>query len=264
MKEWFLFDQEKQEGPYDWQEVLHHFEHRPLSSGALIWKQGMDNWAPLTEFMIGQGQNKEQPNYQQLNNQQPNTLQSKKQQSNKNLSGQLMTAAAGSISLPWQTIVGHQVPDMKQTLTFVAPTAKKLVGSSIKKPALSLAIITLMDLALMMLTGGLSSILYAFPRLAPGMAASVSGLLMNSNAKSNNNVNANTSSGSNSNSGILRIVTIIMSFLTLWTQGASVLSAIGLLVSYGFVGILPMLITSASALPVAFKLLWHTAKGVKA
>jgi hypothetical protein len=55
-----------------------------------------------------------------------------------------------------------------------------------------------------------------------------------------------------------------MSILNLWTQGASVFNAISLLVGYGFVGILPMLITSASALPVAFKLLWHTAKGVKA
>ncbi|PKM65785.1 MAG: hypothetical protein CVU95_14470 [Firmicutes bacterium HGW-Firmicutes-2] len=209
--------------------------------------------------MIGQGQNKQQPYYQQ-----PNTQQPKKQQSNKNLSGQLMTAAVGSISLPWQTIVGHQVPDMKQTLTFVAPTAKKLIGSSIKKPALSLAMITLMDLVLMMLTGGLSSILYAFPRLASGMAASISGLLINTNSKAKSNTNSNSNSNANSSSGILRIVTLIMSFLTLWTQGASVLSAIGLLVSYGFVGILPMLITSASALPVAFKLLWHTAKGVKA
>jgi hypothetical protein len=258
MKEWFLFDQEKQEGPYDWQEVLHHFEHRPLSSGALIWKQGMDNWVPLTEFMIGQGQNK-----QQASKQQPN-----KQQSNKNLSGQLMTVAASGLTLPWQTIVGHQLPDMKQTLTFVAPAAKKLVGSSIKKPAISLVMITLMDLVLMMLTGGLSSILYALPRLASGMAASISGLLMNTNSKAksitNSNSNSNSNSNANSSSGILRIVTLIMSVLTLWTQGASVMNAISLLVGYGFVGILPMLITSASALPVAFKLLWHTAKGAKA
>lgn len=245
MKEWFLFDQEKQEGPYDWQEVLHHFEHRPLSSGALIWKQGMDNWVPLTEFMISQGQNKQQSN---------------QQQTHKNVSGQLMTAAAGSLSLPWQTLVGHQMPDMKQTLSFVAPTAKKLVRSSIKQPALSLAIITLMDLVLMMLTGGLSSIFYAFPRLASGMAASVCGLFIKSNSKSKSISNSN----SNSSPGILRIVTLVMSLLTLLTQGASVFSATGLLVSYGFVGILPMLITSASALPVAFKLLWHTAKGVKA
>ncbi len=262
MKEWFLFDQEKQEGPYDWQEVLEYFEHRPLSSGALIWKQGLDNWVPLTEYMISQGQNKQQPNKQQSN----------KQQSNKQVSGQLMAAAASGLSLPWQTMIGHQLPDMKQTLTFVAPTAKKLVGSSIKRPALSLAIITIMDLVLMMLTGGLSSILFAFPRLASGIAASMSGLFVNSNSKSkaisNNNPNSNSNSNSNTSSssisGILRIITIIMSILTLWTQGASVFNAISLLVGYGFVGILPMLITSASALPVAFKLLWHTAKGVKA
>ncbi|MCF8020455.1 MAG: DUF4339 domain-containing protein [Vallitaleaceae bacterium] len=255
MKEWFLFDQEKQEGPYDWQEVLQHFEHRPLSSGALIWKQGLDNWVPLTELMISQGQNKQQSN---------------KQQSNKQVSGQLMAAVASGLSLPWQTMIGHQLPDMKQTLTFVAPTAKKLVGSSIKRPALSLAIITIMDLVLMMLTGGISSILFAFPRLASGIAASMSGLVMNTNSNSkskaisNNNPNTNSNSSSSSISGILRIITIIMSILTLWTQGASVFNAISLLVSYGFVGILPMLITSASALPVAFKLLWHTAKGVKA
>lgn len=261
MKEWFLFDQEKQEGPYDWQEVLEYFEHRPLSSGALIWKQGLDNWVPLTEYMISQGQNKQQPN---------------KQQSNKQVSGQLMAAAASGLSLPWQTMIGHQLPDMKQTLTFVAPTAKKLVGSSIKRPALSLAIITIMDLVLMMLTGGLSSILFAFPRLASGIAASMSGLFMNSNSNSNSkskaisNNNSNTNFNSNSNtssssiSGIFRIITIIMSILTLWTQGASVFNAISLLMGYGFVGILPMLITSASALPVAFKLLWHTARGVKA
>ncbi|VDN47954.1 conserved membrane protein of unknown function [Petrocella atlantisensis] len=255
MKEWFLFDQEKQEGPYDWQEVLQHYEHRPLSSGALIWKQGLDNWVPLTEFMISQAQNKQQSN---------------KQASNKQVSGQLMAAAASGLSLPWQTMIGHQLPDMKQTLTFVAPTAKKLVGSSIKRPALSLAIITIMDLVLMMLTGGISSILFAFPRLASGIAASMSGLFMNSNskskAKSNNNPNTNSNSNSSSSSisSILRIIAIIMSILTLWTQGASVFNAISLLVGYGFVGILPMLITSASALPVAFKLLWHTAKGVKA
>ena len=242
MKEWFLFDQEKQEGPYEWQEVLDIVKHRSITKGALIWKAGMDQWVSLIEYVSSQEQNIV-----------PKTKQaSSSLRKDTQLASQAMAVVGGGMALPWQTLIGQQPPDMKQTLTFVAPAAKKLVRTSIKRPALSLAMITIMDLILMLLTGGVGNLFSAFPRLAFGLAASVSGLMGKPGAKANSGPNT------------LRLVTLVMSALTVLTQGASVYSAIELLVGYGFVGIVPMLVTSASALPVAFKLFWHTAKGVKA
>lgn len=262
MKEWFLFDQEKQEGPYQWNEMVYLLKSRSFSESALIWKQGMANWMPLADFMKEQGF--EPPKKTKRQTGQTST-QKVKAKPTKNepavgarikqtmgqidtgvaFAGQVVATAGAGFTPPWQTTIGNQPPDLSKVLTLVTPTAKKVVGATVKQPALSLAIITAMDLTLMLITGGLSSVILALPRLASGFIASATGLI------------------GASHSGLNRLITVGMSLITLWTQGLSALEGLGLLVDYGFFGALPMIVTCISALLTAFRLFWRSARGAK-
>lgn len=84
-------------------------------------------------------------------------------------------------SLPWQTIVAGETPDLRVMLSRVAaPGAHTLVQRSLKKPGLAMAVTTALDLVVAGLSGGTGALLGALPRVLAGGATALLSLVTGS------------------------------------------------------------------------------------
>jgi len=140
--------------------------------------------------------------------------------------------------LPWQTIVAGETPDLRAMLaSAVAPTARKVVQSSLRKPGLSLAATTALDLVVVALSGGSSAVTAAIPRILAGALTATLSLITGSKG------------------GALRTVTGLLAVVTVLVQTGSLLVTLvgGVLGGAPLLALVPMAIATASALTMAVK-----------
>ena len=82
---------------------------------------------------------------------------------------QVAGVAGMAASLPWQTIVAGETPDLRAMLSRAAvPGARTLAQRSLKKPGLSMAVTTVLDLFVAGLSGGAGALVGALPRVLAG------------------------------------------------------------------------------------------------
>ncbi|MHB9004259.1 MAG: zinc ribbon domain-containing protein, partial [Coriobacteriia bacterium] len=149
-------------------------------------------------------------------------------------------AGAGTLAmaLPWQTIVAGETPDLRAMLSsVVTPTARRAVQASLRKPGLSLAATTVLDLVVAGLSGGTSAVTAAIPRAAAGGVSALLALVTGRKG------------------GALRSLTGVVSLLTALVQIASLLTTLvrGLGAGSSLLVLAPMAIATGSALVMAVK-----------
>ena len=90
-------------------------------------------------------------------------------------------AAGMAVSLPWQTIVAGQQPDIRAFLSAAAlPAAHQAVRASLKRPGIAMAITTTLDLVVAGITGGTGALVAAIPRVLLGGATALFSLITGS------------------------------------------------------------------------------------
>jgi hypothetical protein len=141
-------------------------------------------------------------------------------------------------SLPWQTIVAGETPDLRGMLSRVAmPGARTLVQRSLKKPGLAMAVTTVLDLIVAGLSGGGGALAGALPRVLAGGATALLSLVTGSKG------------------GALRSVTGFVSLGTALVQAVSLVLTLvnGVRTGMPFISTLSMVVAIASALTMAVK-----------
>lgn len=152
--------------------------------------------------------------------------------------GGMAGAGVLAMALPWQTIVAGETPDLRAMFSSaVAPTARRAVQASLRKPGLSLAATTVLDLVVAALSGGTSALAAAVPR---GAAGGLSALLALVTGRK---------------TGALRKMTGVMSLVTALIQVASLLTTLvrGVTAGSSLLALVPMAIATGSALVMAVK-----------
>ncbi|MHB1342619.1 MAG: hypothetical protein ACYC77_11900 [Coriobacteriia bacterium] len=147
-------------------------------------------------------------------------------------------AARMTAGLPWQTIVAGQTPDLSGMLSrIVVPAAQRAVRASLKRPGLSMAITTVLDLIVAGVSGGPGALVGAIPRALAGGLTAVLSLATGSKA------------------GALRGLTGVVSLATALVQVVSLgLTLVGGVRSgTSFLSLAPMAIAMISALTMAIK-----------
>ncbi|PKQ16491.1 MAG: hypothetical protein CVT67_05000 [Actinobacteria bacterium HGW-Actinobacteria-7] len=140
--------------------------------------------------------------------------------------------------LPWQTVIAGETPDLRAMLAGVAaPAARKVVQSSLRKPGLSLAATTALDLLVAGLTGGSSAVTAAVPRAVAGGFSALMALITGSKG------------------GALRTLTGLVSLVTALVQAVSLLVTLvgGFLGGASLLTLAPMAVATGSALIMAIK-----------
>jgi len=149
-------------------------------------------------------------------------------------------AAVGGMaaSLPWQTIVAGETPDLRAMLSRVAvPGARTLAQRSLKKPGLAMAATAVLDLFVAGMSGGGSALIGALPRVFAGGTTALLSLITGTKG------------------GALRGITGVVSLVTALIQVVS----LGITLVGGLRGGMPLLSTlsmgvaMASALTMAVK-----------
>jgi len=142
-------------------------------------------------------------------------------------------------AVPWRTITGAEQLDVRSFLsTSALPTARRAVQrASLRKPGLSLAATTVLDLFVAAVSGGSGALGAAVPRFLMGGLTSLLSLI------------------TGSKSGALRGVTGVVSLLTALVQAITVVVALigGLLDGASLLSLGPMAVAAASALVMAVK-----------
>lgn len=91
------------------------------------------------------------------------------------------TGGALTAALPWQTLVRGQRIDPAALLQVAAlPALQRFAHGSLRKPGVALALTTVFDVALALITGGASALPRVIPRLVMGIATTVMSLLTGS------------------------------------------------------------------------------------
>lgn len=151
---------------------------------------------------------------------------------------QVAGAAGMAASLPWQTIVAGETPDLRGMLSRVAmPGARTLVQRSLKKPGLAMAVTTALDLVVAGLSGGGGALVGALPRLLAGGTTALLSLVTGSKG------------------GALRSVTGFVSLGTALVQAVSLVLTLvsGIRTGMPLLSTLSMVVAIASALTMAIK-----------
>jgi hypothetical protein len=149
----------------------------------------------------------------------------------------MATSMAGAVSLPWQTIVAGETPDIRRLVVAGAPIAQGAVRSSLRSPAIALLVTTLLDVAVALVAGQPAALKLVGLRAAMGIGTAVLGMVVGSRA------------------GRLRQLTGLASALTGLVQTGSILfmmfsSAVS---PTGLLGLVPSLVTQLSALVMMVK-----------
>jgi hypothetical protein len=148
-----------------------------------------------------------------------------------------VASMSGVLTLPWQTIVAGEAPDVRRLVTAGAPIAQRAVMASLRRPALALLVTTTLDLVVALLSaqpGGLGLVVL---RASMGAGTAVLGVIVGRTA------------------GPLRKVTGAASFLTGLVQtGSMVLTAISAASSPGgLLGLVPSIVSQGSSLVMLVK-----------
>jgi len=151
-----------------------------------------------------------------------------------------MVAGIASMAamLPWQTVIAGESPDLRAMLAgAAAPAARKVVQSSLRKPGLSLAATTALDLLVAALSGGMSAVSAAIPRVLAGSVTALLALITGSKG------------------GALRTITGLVALVTALVQAGSLLVALigGFLGGASLLTLAPMAVATGSALTMAVK-----------
>ncbi|MDO9107971.1 MAG: hypothetical protein Q7U89_03155 [Coriobacteriia bacterium] len=146
--------------------------------------------------------------------------------------------ASMAAMLPWQTVIAGETPDLRAMLAAAAaPAARKMVQSSLRKPGLSLAATTALDLIVAGLTGGVSAASAAIPRVVAGAVTALMALITGSKG------------------GALRTLTGLVALVTALVQAGSLLVGLvgGFLGGAPLLTLVPMAVATTSALTMAIK-----------
>ena len=149
------------------------------------------------------------------------------------------TAASmtGMLSLPWQTIVAGETPDISRLVSAGAPIAQRVVIASLRRPAIALLVTTLLDVFVALISPRPGSLTLVALRAAMGLGTAVLGMIVGRK------------------SGALRQVTGAASVLTGLVQTGSVLfTTFSAAVSpAGLLGLIPTIVCQASSLVMLVK-----------
>ena len=151
---------------------------------------------------------------------------------------QVAGVAGMAATLPWQTIVAGETPDLRAMLSrAVVPGARTLVQRSLKKPGLAMALTVGLDLLVAGLSGGTGALVGALPRVLAGGTTALLSLITGSKG------------------GALRSITGIVSLVTALVQVVSLgITLIGGIRSgMPALSMLSMAVAMASALTMAVK-----------
>jgi hypothetical protein len=149
----------------------------------------------------------------------------------------MATSMAGAVSLPWQTIVAGETPDIQKLVVAGAPIAQGAVRASLRRPAIALLVTTLLDVAVALVSGQPAALKLVGLRAAMGVGTAVLGMVVGSKA------------------GRLRQLTGFASALTGLVQTGSILFMMFSRASSptGWLGLVPSLVTQLSALAMMVK-----------
>ncbi|MDO8879484.1 MAG: zinc ribbon domain-containing protein [Coriobacteriia bacterium] len=149
-------------------------------------------------------------------------------------------AAVGGMaaSLPWQTIVAGETPDLRGMLSRVAmPGARTLAQRSLKKPGLAMAVTTALDLIVAGLSGGGSALVGALPRALAGGTTALLSLITGSKGGALRGLTGVVSLGT----ALVQVISLGVTLIGGVRSGMPLLST------------LPMVVAMASALVMALK-----------
>jgi len=148
-----------------------------------------------------------------------------------------VASMSGVLTLPWQTIVAGEAPDVRRLVAAGAPIAQRAVMASLRRPALALLVTTTLDVVVALVSaqpGGLGLVVL---RASMGAGTAVLGVIVGRKA------------------GPLRKVTGAASFLTGLVQtGSMVFTAISAASSPGgLLGLVPSIVSQGSSLVMLVK-----------
>ena len=151
--------------------------------------------------------------------------------------GGTVAAMTGLGSLPWQTIVAGETPDLRRLVAAGAPIAQRAVLASLRRPAIALLVTTLLDLAVALVTARPGALKLVGLRAAMGVGTAVLGMIVGNKA------------------GPLRQVTGAASMLTGLVQTGSMLfTAFSAAISpVGLLALVPSIVSQASSLVMLVK-----------
>ncbi len=140
--------------------------------------------------------------------------------------------------LPWQTIVAGETPDLRAMLSRVAmPGARTLAQRSLRKPGLSMAITTALDVLVAGVSGGPGALVGAIPRAVGGGLTSVLSLATGTKGGALRGLTGIVSLGT----ALVQVVSLGATLIGGFRDGTSILALV------------PMVIAMASALTMAVK-----------
>lgn len=151
---------------------------------------------------------------------------------------QVAGAAGMAASLPWQTIVAGETPDLRAMLSHVAmPGARTLAQRSLRKPGLAMAVTVALDLIVAGLSGGGSALVGALPRVLAGGTTALLSLITGSKGGALRSVTGFVSLGT----ALVQVISLLLTLLSGLRGGMPLLST------------LSMVVAMASALVMALK-----------
>lgn len=151
--------------------------------------------------------------------------------------GTVAAAAGMATAVPWQTIVGDERADISALLAGAAAPARQVLQRSLRRPGLSLAATSVLDLLVAALTGGMGAVAGALPRVLAAGVTSVLSLITGSKG------------------GALRTVTGLASLATALIQVVSlgVTLIAGVRTGASLFTLAPMVVAIGSVLTMAVK-----------
>jgi hypothetical protein len=139
-------------------------------------------------------------------------------------------AAVGGMaaSLPWQTIVAGETPDLRGMLSRVAmPGARTLAQRSLKKPGLAMAITTALDLFVAGVSGGPGALVGALPRAFAGGTTALLSLITGTKGGALRTVTGVVSLGA----ALVQVISLLLTLVSGLRGGAPVLSTLSMAVA---------------------------------
>ena len=141
---------------------------------------------------------------------------------------QVASVAGMAASLPWQTIVAGETPDLRAMLSRVAvPGARTLVQRSLKKPGLAMAVTTALDLVVAGLSVGTSALLGALPRVIAGGTTALLSLITGSKGGALRSITGCVSLGT----ALVQVVSLVLTLASGIRTGMPLLSTLSMMIA---------------------------------